>query len=292
MIATLRFGTTAARLLAFATASLASVGLGAEAPVRWAVCYGDRPAAAELTGYDLVVLDAVHHPPLAEIRARQRTVLAYLSLTEMGDAHAAFSDLKAAGVVLDPHPGWGGTYYLDFRRPEWSRLVLERLVPDALAAGFTGIFLDTIDDAAFLEAKDPVAYAGMQAAIVQLVRSIRRAHPDAVLMVNRGYAVMPEIAGVIDILLGESVAATFDPRTKRYARVTDADVEWQVQQLRLAKTVNPSLRLFTLDYWDPSDAAGLRDLYQRQRASGFSPYVSTPLLDTLVPEPPPAESTR
>lgn len=291
MFATLRFGTSAARLIALATASLASVGLRAEAPFRWAVCYSDQPAASDLASYDLVVLDAVRHPPLAPIRARQRTVLAYLSLTEMGNAHAAFGDLEAAGVVLDAHPGWSGTHYLDFRRPEWERLVLERLVPDALAAGFTGIFLDTLDDAAFLEAKDPATYAGMQTAAVRLVRSIRRTYPGAVLMVNRGYAVMPEIADAIDIVLGESVLATFDPQTKRYARVTESDVEWQVQQLRRAKTTNPSLKVLTLDYWDPGDVPGIRDLYHRQRANGFSPYVSTPLLDTLVPEPP-AEAAR
>lgn len=292
MTATLRFGGTAAQLITLATAWLAGVSLRAETPVRWAVCYSDRPAAADLAGYDLVVLDAVHHPPLAPLRARGQTVLAYLSLTEMGESHAAFNGLQAAGVVLDVHPAWAGTHYLDFRRPEWSSLVLDRLVPDALAAGFTGIFLDTIDDAAFLEAKDPVAYAGMQAAAVRLVRSIRRAHPGALLMVNRGYAVMPEMADAIDVLLGESVIATFDPQTKRYARVAESDVEWQVHQLRRAKSVNPSLKLLTLDYWDPADAAGVRAIYDQQRASGFSPYVSTPLLDAIVLEPAPAESAR
>jgi hypothetical protein len=104
-------------------------------------------------------------------------------------------------------------------------------------------------------------------------------------MVNRGYALLPDIAGSIDFVLGESVMASFDPNTKAYARVADADVEWQVNELRKAKALNPSLEIFTLDYWDPADVDGVRQIYRRQRANGFVPYVSTPMLDRLVKEP-------
>lgn len=286
MSGTVRIGAAATRLVTLAAAwLLAGVGPRAQAPVRWAVCYSDRPAPADLARYDLVVLDAVHHPPLAPILERRRTVLAYLSLTEIGRAHDAFPGLERAGVVLDAHPAWSGTHYLDFRRPEWTRAVLEHLVPRALAAGFNGIFLDTLDDAAFLEGRDPQRYRGMREAAVRLVRAIRQQHPHMVLMVNRGYDLLPEIAGSIDILLGESVVATFDPATKAYARVTEADVAWQVQALRQAKTLNPALQILTLDYWDPADVDGIQRIYREQRANGFSPYVATPMLDVLVEEP-------
>jgi hypothetical protein len=104
-------------------------------------------------------------------------------------------------------------------------------------------------------------------------------------MVNRGYALMPEIAGSIDIVLGESVLTTFDAATRAYARVPEPDVAWQVEALRRAKALNPALRIFTLDYWDPADTAGVRRIYAEQRANGFVPYVSTPMLDTLIEEP-------
>ena len=264
---------------------LADAGLYAETFVRWAVCYSASAEPAALARYDLVVLDAVRHPSLAPLLAQKRTVLAYLSLTEMVKGHDAFPELERAGVVLDPHPGWNGTYYLDFRRPEWTRLVLDRLVPRALKAGFTGMFLDTLDDAAFLEAQDPVRYRGMHEAAVRLVRAIREQHPQIVLMVNRGYTLMPELAAAVDIVLGESVVSTFRSDMKAYARVSDGDVAWQLNALREARATNPALRVLTLDYWDPADAEGIRRIYKKQRANGFSPYVSTPTLDTLVEEP-------
>ncbi len=260
-------------------------GARTDASERWAVCYSDRPSSNDLARYDVVVLDADHHPPLAPLLERGRTVLAYLSLTEIGRGRQGFPALEKAGVVLDAHPLWSDAHYLDFRRPEWSKAVLEDLAPRALDAGFTGLFLDTLDDAAYLEQTDPGRYQGMKEAAVRLVRALRHQFPQMVLMVNRGYALLPEIAGSIDILLGESVIATFDPATRGYRRVSDADAAWQLQQLAQGRTLNPRLRIFTLDYWDPADTAGVQRLYREQRANGFVPYVATPALDTLVEEP-------
>ncbi|MGE0590973.1 MAG: endo alpha-1,4 polygalactosaminidase [Vicinamibacterales bacterium] len=264
---------------------LAGGGVRAEAAERWVVCYTAAPSPFDLAAYDVVVLDGDVHPPLGPIVDRGRTALAYLSLTQLGRGRDVFAALDAAGVVLDAHPVWGDAHYLDFRRPEWTRTVIEDLVPRMLSAGFTGLFLDTLDDAAFLEGQDPVRYRGMREAAVRLVQTIRQHYPDVVLMVNRGYDLMPDIAGSIDIVLGESVLTTFEPTTKAYARVAPADAAWQVSALRRARARNPRLQVFTLDYWDPADREGIRRLYAEQRANGFVPYVATPLLDVLVEEP-------
>lgn len=273
-------------LAATAVAIAAWVGAaGASTPERWAVCYTDRPTPAALSAYDVVVLDGEHHPPIGPLVERGRTVLAYLSLTQIGRGRDVFAALDRAGIVLGRHPTWSDAHYLDVRRPEWASLVLEQLMPRALDAGFSGLFLDTLDDAEFLEDRDPSRFRGMKDAAVRLVRALRHHYPQAVLMVNRGYAVLPEIAGSIDMLLGESVLTTFDPATKAYRRVTDADAKWQIDALRRGQALNPRLKIFTLDYWDPADPEGVRRVYQEQRRNGFVPYVATPLLDVLVEEP-------
>jgi hypothetical protein len=45
--------------------------------------------------------------------------------------------------------------------------------------------------------------------------------------------------------------------------------------------------VFTLDYWNPEDAAGIRRIYRTERANGFHPYVATIKLDRIVREPRP-----
>jgi len=275
----------AAAVLALVTVAGAAGKPAASEPGRWAVCYAEDPSPFDLATYDVVVLDADHHPALAPMTERGRTVLAYLSTAEVGRNRRYFPALQAAGAVLGAHPIWTDAHYIDLRRREWTRLVIEDLVPRALEAGFNGIFLDTLDDAPFLEAQNPARYAGMQRAAVDLVRAIRHHYPGVVLMANRGYALMPEIAGSLDILLGESVLSTFDSTSQVYRRVSPADADWQITALRHARDRNPKLRLFTLDYWDPSDHDGVSRLYREQRANGFVPYVSTPLLDKLIGEP-------
>jgi polysaccharide biosynthesis protein PelA len=263
--------------------------LGAAGPAAsaepWVLCYSKDIEDADLSRYGLAVLDADHYPSLAPLAARGTPRLAYLSLTQMGEERAEFMEVVRAGVLLEKHPVWAGAHYLDFRRAEWKSLVLDRIVPQALERGFTGLFLDTLDDAEFLESQDPVRYRAMRDAAVRLVRAIRERYPQALLMVNRGYALMPELATSIDILMGESVVGTFDPKTKAYRRQSPGDIEWQVARLQAAKALNPSLRVFTLDYWDPADREGLRAIYREQRARGFVPYVSTPTLDRVIAEP-------
>jgi uncharacterized protein (TIGR01370 family) len=280
-------GGTTLLLIATGVAACAAANTGTQAPPmpRFLIYYSDRAPAADLADYDLVVLDADRHPPLAALRERGRVVLAYLSLTEIGRHRRPFTGLERSGALLGPHPHWTDAHYVDVRRPEWTKTVLDELIPTALSAGFNGLFLDTLDDVELFERDEPGRSRGMRQAAIDLVRAIRQRYPPLVLMVNRGYALMSDLAPSVDILLGESVVTSFDQATKAYRRVSPSDIQWQQDALRRAKTTNPALRLFTLDYWDPADTATVRDIYRRQRANGFVPYVATPLLDQIIREP-------
>jgi uncharacterized protein (TIGR01370 family) len=249
---------------------------------RWAVCYSDSPSPASLAAYDVVVLDPDSHPSLGPVVGRGRTALAYVSLTQIDGGRRYFPALREAGAVQEQHPVWTDAHYLDLRHPAWRRTVLEDLVPRAIEEGFTGLFFDTLDDVEFLESRDPARWRGLQQAAVALVQAIRGQYPSLVLMVNRGYALMPSIAKDVDILLGESVLSSFDSASGTYHRLPPDDAAWQIAALRRARQFNPRLRLLTLDYWDDADVEGVRRLYLEQRANGFVPYVSIPALDRIV----------
>jgi hypothetical protein len=118
-----------------------------------------------------------------------------------------------------------------------------------------------------------------------LVKEIRKAAPAATLMVNRGYDLLPQIAGNINIALGESVYGTYDFATKTYRRVPEPGYREQVALLSKLKSINPSLRICTLDYWNPADRDGIRRIYREERSHGFDPYVATISLDQLIREP-------
>lgn len=284
-----RRGRRAALSVAILT-GLAGVAAGGAAradTVPWVVYYGETAPAPLLEPYDLVVLDSDGHPPLDPLQERGKTVLGYLALAEV-DAHRPFFDaVEAAGLLIEPNPDWPGAHLVDVRRPAWTRMVLEEIVPRILHDGFDGLFLDTADSAIGLEQTDPARYAGMKTATARLIRAIRRHYPDAPLMLNRGFEIVPDVGGSIDYLLGESVLSTFEGDPPTYRDVDAGGRTWQIDRLDRARTAFPRLAIMTLDYWDPTDAAGVRRLYAEERARGFSPYVATRDLQSIIPEPAP-----
>lgn len=256
-------------------------------PVRrpWAIYYADQVKPERFRGYDLLVFEGDRHPALGPIRAGGATVLGYLSICELEQHRESFADAKQAGLLLGANPDWPASYFVDVRDPRWRAMVVRRLAPAIAAQGFQGFFLDTVDDAADLERRDPVRFHGMKEAAVMLVREIRQAYPEARLMVNRGYEILPQIAATVDIVLGESVYGTYDFAAKTYRRVPEAEYRGQTRLLGSLRAINPALRVCTLDYWDPVDVEGIRKAYREERSHGFEPYVATISLDQLIPEP-------
>lgn len=264
-----------------------TVGAEEQGVSRWAVYYAaDAPAEAFLD-YDLVVFDADAHPPLAPLIERGVQLLGYVSVGEVASYRRYFKAVQEQGLLLQENTNWPGSFAVDLRDPRWTTRLVEEIVPAILQQGFHGIFIDTLDPPLHLEATSPNKFKGMRAGAVKLIESLRRRFPGMVIMVNRGYQILPDIAPSIDIALGESVRTTYDFGAKRYQRVSDADYEWQVQWLRKAKAAAPCLQLMTLDYWNPTDAAGIAAIYEFQRSQGFVPYVATIELNRLVSEPVP-----
>jgi uncharacterized protein (TIGR01370 family) len=255
-----------------------------DSTMRFLVYYGtaDDPA---LEGYDLAVLDAEVDGALLARRRGGAAFLGYLSVGEIHAQRSYFAEAQSQGLLIERHPSWPDAWFVDMREARWKRHVVEDLVPSILGRGFGGVFLDTLDDAEYLEARDPVRFAGMTAHAAGIVRELRRRHPSAQIMVNRGYALLPQIVGQFDMLLGESVRGTYVAANGTYALVRDRDYDWQRQRMWEARRRDPRLRLFSLDYWEPQDREGIARLYAEQRANGFVPYVATPDLTRIVPSP-------
>ena len=86
-----------------------------------------------------------------------------------------------------------------------------------------------------------------------------------------------------DQLIRALTSYDFAAKSHDWAPIEEYDDS--VALLRKAQSRNPALAVYTLDYWDPDDAAGIARIYAMQRASGFIPYVATIGLDRIVPEP-------
>ncbi|MBV1870697.1 MAG: endo alpha-1,4 polygalactosaminidase [Gammaproteobacteria bacterium] len=251
----------------------------------WTVYYHSQLPPEAFDRYSLVILDSTAHPDISPMLERGKTVLGYISLGEVADYRYWYSDVSAEGLLLKENKSWPGSYMVDLRDPRWTKRVIEQLVPEILRQGFSGVFIDTLDNAAELERIDPKKYAGMALAATNLIKTIRRHYPEIKIMLNRGYDLLPEVGGEIDIVLGESVFSTYSHKLKAYHLVEENLYAQQLKILLDAKQKHSDLEVYTLDYWDPNDAKGIEHIYRTERSNGFVPYVSTIALDRLIPEP-------
>jgi len=276
----------AAPLLLGLAILLGAGGGGAHAQtIPWIVYYADKEPPSAFDPYRLVVFDSEHHPKIDRLHDRGKTVVGYLSLGEVEDNRPWFMTVASWGILGKENPDWKGSRLVDLRDPRWTKLVVETLIPRLLHAGFDGVFLDTLDNAGDMEREAPKKYAGMIEGAARLVAAIRRAWPDIVIVQNRGFELLPRTASLVDYLLAESLAADWDFAKKRASSVPDAEYKRRLTPLLTAKKAAPKLELLSLDYWDPTDAEGIRRIYALQRANGLSPLTATVELDRIVPEP-------
>lgn len=251
----------------------------------WIVYYrGDEPAR-RFFDYRLAVFDADRHPPLAPLLDRDIWLLGYISAGEVESWRQDFAAVQQAGIVLHENQFWPGSYFVDIRNPAWRRRIVEEIAPRILQSGFHGFFLDTLDNPPHLERLDPVRYRGMTAAAAQLVRELRQRYPAARIMLNRAFELHDAVARDIDFVLGEAIRANWSTDLQAYVLTGDAEYAAYVERLKAVRRLNPKLTVMTLDYWAPEDTAGIRRIYETQRAAGFLPYVATRELDRIVREP-------
>ncbi|MBM3570168.1 MAG: endo alpha-1,4 polygalactosaminidase [Alphaproteobacteria bacterium] len=276
-----------AALAAFVVLAGAAEG-GSRLPTgdhRFAVYYAAVEPAASFQRYDVIAFDGDTHPPLDTLKSPNRVLLGYISLGEVEGWRPYYKQVEAEGITLMENENWKHSYMVDLRRPEWTRRIVEDIAAAILAKGFDGLFLDTMDNAGHLERLDPARFKGMTQAGADLILALRKRHPGALLMLNRGYEVLPLVEHAIDAVLAEATFATMEFKSELYGLVRKDLHRKQVDLLRAAKARRPALMLYSLDYWEPDNPEGIAKIYRAQRAEGFVPYVATIKLDRLVPEP-------
>jgi polysaccharide biosynthesis protein PelA len=247
---------------------------------RWAAYYDKQVPAEHFKGYGLVVFDRVYHPDFTILKGKT-VVLAYVSAGEVPSDSDLAQQMRDEGLILKDNAHWQ-SHAVDLRAPVWQRAVIAQ-VQDAKDRGFDGVMLDTVDSP--IHTIRPLERPDMQAAAINLIRSIRSQFPEMKIMLNRGFDILPQIAGEIDYALAESICAQTELAIGQSTLLPDSVYRKNVELLQQAKVKAPRLKLYTLDYWNMDDLKGVHSIYRQQREAGFVPYVSTPDLRKHTPEP-------
>ncbi len=240
-------------------------------------CYYGSGKVEELSHYDVAIL----HTP--QMKSEDVKRLGELGVVTVGYISVGESEppqpLKGNGAgpggfaswyfdkdndgQPDMNPIWK-SYYTNANDAGWraDRVAEARRLVEQY--GFDGIFLDTIDTAM----ANPETAPGM----VALVQEFRAALPDAPIVLNQGFPLLPKLAPIADALMLESFTATYDFASNSYMMNYPQSIDHHL--MRTQKEILPvladhPLKVFVLDYAPESETERIQEAANRAATFGF-----------------------
>jgi hypothetical protein len=266
----------------FAAAACARDAQGGVGSVAW--FYGEHVPVEQLSRFDTVVVeaDSGFDPRIATAATERDTSrctdwYAYVSVGEVTKDRGYFDAMPKRWLV-GRNSAWASAV-IDQSAPGWPQFFVEHVIAPLWARGYRGFFLDTLDSWQLI-AKTDADRARQQAGLVDTIRALKARYPDAQLILNRGFEVLPEIHGEVAAVAFESLYGRWDPGTRRYGAVPADDRAWLLGQ---AHTIRERYRLpvISIDYCAPDDARCRREIAAQICAAGIEPYVTDGALRTV-----------
>lgn len=240
---------------------------GQSAPQSIAFYYQKVDSVRELLSYDRVVVNAegINPAQLKQLQRAQVKVFAYLSV---GEALPPLSHALRQAVITE-NTAWQ-SLVMDLQQPLWQQH-LQQKAQQLTAAGFDGIFLDTLDS--YLLAP-PALHDSQREALVSILNTMAQHHPRLIL--NRGFEFLPALTFKPTAIVAESLYAGYNAQQQQYVQQSDSDTAWLLQ--RLQQVQQRDIEVIVIDYL-PEDLTQ-RIAHARQiLAQGFTPYIADGLLE-------------
>lgn len=258
---------------------LGSVGIvRSEAkPMRWIVYYGHKISAEYLANIDLAILDpdAIQPKDLAPVPTR---LIGYVSVGEAEESREYWPQAVEKDFLVEQNPDWPGAHRVDVRSPAWQALLMQR-IQHLIDVGYQGVFLDTIDTAAYLEEKDS-KYAGAKQAVVALVQAIHKKYPQFMIIPNNGLEFLMDYGAAIDGVVVEDLYTRYDFKRKR---TIPTPLEESLAKEKLLDPFRQKYHkpVWTILYEKNRQAPVIKQAMARAKVKGYQWYVTTVDLNHL-----------
>jgi uncharacterized protein (TIGR01370 family) len=201
-----------------------------------------------LKRFDVAVVEPYSLPDrrfVRELGDSGTEVLAYLSIGEADSGRRYRREWEPIGRTPDnpgiprtvlagddtafigPDPGWKDSYLVDASNPTWREVVLDQEIPYILWLGggrFDGLMLDMVD--VVDEYEGMPGGDRMRDGMIDLIKAVREKYPDLMLVPNRGFGILEEMAPYIDGFKFEEMNGAYgtvkgEPHYRRYHLLVD-----------------------------------------------------------------------
>jgi hypothetical protein len=247
----------------------------AQAAERTAFHYGSRVPGDLLSVYDQVVVEPDHLTNLKEFAEHGARPVAYLSIGEVAQNDKRSRSIDKAWVLAE-NRAWS-SWVMNLEHAGYQAHLMRRF-EELWAKGYRGFFLDTLDS--YRLAAAPEHDAGLRNALVKIIQELKRRHPDAELLLNRGFEVLSDVRSVVSGVVAESLFDRWDASTQSYRRVPEQDRRWLTAELSRVRD-QLGLPVMVIDYRPPTEKAEARETARKIAALGFEPWVTNSTLDDI-----------
>ena len=241
-----------------------------------AIFYGANPPVDELAQFDRLVLepDNIDRVELTELTAHGALAYAYLSVGEVGPTRSFARNLQQ-DWILGKNTVWDSTV-LDLTNRGWTDFLMRR-IDELVQAGYSGLFLDTMDSY-HIVAKTVQQRKQQSSALGQFIWSVKQRYPDIKLISNRGFEVLDQTGPHLEAIAAESLFASWNNEAQKYTNVPENDRQWLLGKLNAARKLF-GLEVIAIEYLPPEQREEARKLATKIAQMGFTPWISTPALD-------------
>jgi len=254
-------------------------------------CYYGKGAVEQLSKQGAAIIETKTQTPrnIAAVKKAGTVVVGYISVGEdselrKGDGQGPGGyDSRYFDKDHDNIPDKNGTwnsYYANAATKSWTDDVLKTAQQMEDRYGVDGYFLDTVETVSL--------YQQSRDGMINLIRKLREAHPNSVIVLNRGFDVIADTGDIVDGFMYEVLTLGYDMATKNYYKMRVSSLDYSRRQmetlLRPLQKAN-GLVVMALDYAAGPDDPNVHVAYDRAVTLGAIPCVTNVYLGAIYDVP-------
>lgn len=236
------------------------------------ICY-TKLDPDQVGSYKMVVVepDFYTRKEILELKKGGTTIVAYATLGEVDPNRWYFGKMEELGF-RGKNDVWN-SYYMDLDKSEVREMILAQVLPEIMAKGVDGLFLDTID------AVSPETERGdMKSSMAELIKSIRAQYPNKIIIQNAGLFLLDQTGNEVDAFLTESLASNYDFGKQEYLVRSDSAFNTRLGYLNEYEEQS-GVPFMVLDYADSQ--SHLNQIKSRLDTLGRPYFISNIALNRL-----------
>lgn len=232
---------------------------GKPPPIKSFVVYYGLDKAEQLERFDLVIVSPLLEEEVVRLlRDKGVLVTGYVSISTIGHWEP-WRKFVSKDMIMGTEELWKETI-VNVNDERWYEIILEKVIPCLLSKGFSGVFFDDLDIVD--------VYPQFKRGIVRIIKGVREQYENLIIIVNRGFSILDDIAPYIDGLLFECFGTYYNFTKRKYEMWSGDNLEWIL-------SMSKKLKQFSEKYGFVVLALGYANLEDQKQLKEFMNYVNS-----------------